>query len=102
MNSRERFLTALNGGVPDRVPVFDWIDAVFALYPILEFDFDTFEYPSSTAIHGHYRAVTRCGERHSWVALVDKKGLTQADPITGFDQQSWFQSRVVTSIQGHP
>ncbi|MCW3782107.1 uroporphyrinogen decarboxylase family protein [Defluviimonas salinarum] len=26
MNGRERFLCALNGGVPDRVPVFDWID----------------------------------------------------------------------------
>ncbi len=26
MNGRERFLCALEGGVPDRVPVFDWFD----------------------------------------------------------------------------
>lgn len=40
MNGRERFLCALGGGVPDRVPVFDWIDekVVWGMAELLGWD----------------------------------------------------------------
>lgn len=40
MNGRERFLAALNGTIPDRVPIFDWIDekVVWGMAELLGWD----------------------------------------------------------------
>jgi uroporphyrinogen decarboxylase len=41
MNKRERFLTAVNGGIPDRVPIFDFIEGKRIINEVLAKDIDS-------------------------------------------------------------
>ena len=54
MNGRERFLTALEGGQPDRVPVFDWIDerVVWGMARLLGWDVRPPETSGEATRHG--------------------------------------------------
>lgn len=50
MNSRERFLSALNGGTPDRVPIAEYIFSLKLQKEILGFQTDLYDGPAQTQL----------------------------------------------------